>query len=552
MASPVQRFEAWVNAWIEKARKAWGEPLYKFFLGGSYETIGEMSRITREGADLLEKSLREQLKPLLTRLKEAEGLPDDIKDILDKATEEPGWIHLAALMPYLIGMLMGVGMSSSMPLGNIGSYTLDNLLRSARLDPMSIITAWRRDPVKYEKLFDDLKDRGWNDDRIEALKFYSQAYPALADVIRFYAREAFEPDMIAKYGLDEETPPYEGTLFQKLGVPKEIADLYWIAHWEHASFMQVREMLHRGLLTGSKEVPEEPVGYAGWEARDKVGEEEMYQWYRVVEIPPIWRSLLTESLWNVPTRVDVRRWWDMRTISEEEMISIYHRQGYHGKDLENYIRWTKVYTDFPMMMTRFKNGWITEDDIRSWLRGLEIPEDRITQFIEEKTKPEKPAQVEEERKATVTDIIMWLKKYPDEREKAIELIMDLGYDRVTAEFKIDARIATEAGSPETYEEFKDITTKYRIAIGKEEKPMPEELKKAAEEVVRLTKEVESLQEAIKEEERGLMEDEVLPEAATKKRDELRVSLHRAEAELQRIKTEYDSLAAQWRHGGEVK
>ena len=143
--------------------------------------------------------------------------------------------------------------------------------------------------------------------KADVLKFATQAYPALADVIRFYAREAFEPDMIAKYGLDEEPPPYEGTLFEKLGVPKDIADLYWIAHWEHASFIQVREMLHRGLLTGSREVPSEPVGYEGWAARDTEGEKEMYEWYRVVEIPPIWRSLLTESLWNVPTRVDVRR-----------------------------------------------------------------------------------------------------------------------------------------------------------------------------------------------------------------------------------------------------
>lgn len=526
--------EQWQKEWSDRLR-GW---MASWLLKGVEDTFEDLETKPREGLFLI-----------LDELIASPDTPPSIKPVLEKIRghQSPAWFITILIM--IGGMLGATVLSQFTPtLGGL-RYWAQRKAELYRLDPMAVITAWRRDPAKYAALFEDLKDLGWDTDRIEALKFYTQAYPALADVIRFYAREAFEPDMIAKYGLDEETPPYEGTLFEKLGVPKEIADLYWIAHWEHASFIQVREMLHRGLLTGSKEVPAEPVGYAGWAARDAEGEREMYQWYRVVEIPPIWRSLLTESLWNVPTRVDVRRWWDMRTISEEEMISIYHRQGYHGKDLENYIRWTKVYVDFPLMMTRFRNGWITEENIREWLRRLEIPEGRITQFIEEKTKPEKPERVASERDLTVTDIIMGIKKDIITREEGIELIMDLGYDREEAEFKVDVRVAAAEGSPETYEEFKDITTKYKIAIGKEEKPMPEELKKAAAEVVRLTKEVESLEAALKEEERGLMEDEALPGAATEKRDELRVSLHRAEAELQRVKTEYDSLVAQWRHGG---
>ena len=57
------------------------------------------------------------------------------------------------------------------------------------------------------------------------------------------------------------------------------------------------------------------------------------------------------------------------------------------------------------MMTRFSHGWINEEDIRTWLRGLEISEDRITQFIQEKTWPEKAAKTATERDVTKTDII---------------------------------------------------------------------------------------------------------------------------------------------------
>jgi len=78
--------------------------------------------------------------------------------------------------------------------------------------------------------------------------------------------------------------------------------------------------------------------------------------------------------------------------------------------------------------------------------------------------------------------------------------------------------------------------------------MPEELKKAADEVVELTRDLEALKLSIKEEERGLIKEEVLPAAATARRAELRVTLHRAEAELERVKSEYDRLLAEWRHG----
>ena len=83
----------------------------------------------------------------------------------------------------------------------------------------------------------------------------------------------------------------------------------------------------------------------------------------------------------------------------------------------------------------------------------------------------------------------------------------------------------------------------------EGKPVPEELKRAAAEVVRLTKEVEALVITSEEEEAKLIPDEILPPEATAKRDELRVALHRAEAELARVKLDYNSLLAEYRHGG---
>jgi len=587
--------------------------------------------------DFFEPDIRSEIKPSLQRLRDIPGLPEDIKAILDKAMAEPKAIQFAALLPYLIAVMVGFAMGSMQPAMRMGGYGLDLIMRSARLDPISVITAWRRDKPNYEKYFEDLKSLGWSDDRIEALKFVTLFYPAPADLIRWQAREVFEPEMIARYGLDDEFGAIEKEPFYKAGMTDEQILNYWRAHWEHASWQQVVEMLHRGFLT----------------------EAEVSDWFRVVEIPPFWRDKLIGISWNVPTRVDVRRWWDMRTITEERLREVYAHQGYHGKDLDDYVLWTKVYVAYPDLLARWSKGWITIDEVRSELVGLGMPAERVEEMIQTKIKPAESERVSSERDLTKTDIYKGVKQGVILRGEGIELLMDLGfgedeadyllainiptdetaavvserqlsktdilnglktevisrtealdkllglrYSATDAEFllkiydaqvnppeearereasKADIVLGVKKGlitqeeaygmlldlgftaeaaqfilmvkteespfSPINFAEFKDLTQKYRIAAGKEVKPMSKELIAAGAEVVKLTSDVKALQKAINAEGKTLIAEEVLPAAATARRDELRVALHRAESALRAARVNYDSLVAEWRHGG---
>jgi len=128
---------------------------------------GWMSSWVERGAeqlmDAMEPELRAEIKPSLLRLRDIPGMPDDFKDLIDKTLEEPGFIHFAAILPYLVGIMIGFGMGAAAPASKIGSYQVDKLVHSHRLDAMSVITAWRRDPEAYEHLFQDLKDQGWSD-----------------------------------------------------------------------------------------------------------------------------------------------------------------------------------------------------------------------------------------------------------------------------------------------------------------------------------------------------------------------------------------------------
>ena len=547
--------EEWQAEWNERL-KVWAANLLSFGFDTFFKVLGN--------------SFAPKLKPFLDSIEAKVTIPDELKPLFDEIKAPSGEVG-AILAQSAGGALVGGAIGGIMDAlflrftydvasyfhpkilnesqftslwlrGAIKADELDPWLRKLgfddiavtglkelsqiRLDPMSVITAWRRDPEKYSKFIRDLVDTGWDAERIEALKFITLFYPAPADLIRWQAREVFEPEMIARYGLDDEFGAIDKEPFYKAGMTDEQIKNYWRAHWEHASWMQVVEMLRRGQLT----------------------EEEVRDWFRVVEIPPFWRDKLIAISYAVPTRVDVRRWWDMRTISEERLREVYAWQGYHGKDLDDYVLWTKVYVAFPDLIARYKNGWLSEAEAKAELAATGLEEPRLSELWETKFKKEKAGRTTKERELTKSEIVKGVKKEVLSMSEGIELLMDMGYDEDEADYIMTINLEAASGSPESFAEFKDITQKHRRAAGMEHKPMTEELKAAAAEVVRLTGDVKQLGLSIEEEKRLVIQDEAVPEAATARQTELQVKLHRAEAELNAAKTHYDSLVAEWRHG----
>jgi len=465
---------------VENWRAKWGKALYDYLIN-----------VVRWGLEtlmnILGQALAPKLTPFIEKLEETGEVPSELQPILNEIKNPTGQVAS------MLGMTAGGGIIGGAigkvidamfnPLGYAAYRARPNLipdltqllslwlrghvkeedmpymisslgyhpdmvkmwedLAQIRLDPQAVITAWRRDKEKYEPLFKDLKEQGWTDDRIEALKFYSLYYPSPQELIHWQAKEVFEPDMISRYGLAAELENVDREAFYKAGMSDEQINNHWYAHWEHASWIQVREMLHREQIT----------------------EEEVWDYFRVVEIPPYWRQKLINVSWNVPTRVDVRRWWDMRTITEERLREVYAHQGYHGKDLDDYVLWTKVYTAFPDLLARFKNGWITEENVRSELVALGMPSERVEEMIQTKIKSAQPERVEVERTATATEIMKAVKKEYITWAEGVERLGRMGYSPEEADFKLRVYIGVSEGSPDNYVEFLDWTERYRQTQG---------------------------------------------------------------------------------------
>jgi hypothetical protein len=104
-------------------------------------------------------------------------------------------------------------------------------------------------------------------------------------------------------------------------------------------------------------------------------------------------------------------------------------------------------------------------------------------------------------------------------------------------------------SPVTFNEFKDLTAKWRRAAGREVVDMPADIKDLADQLVDATRQVELLQQQLEEETAKLIQLEEIPADKEKRRKEVEVAKNRAIAEMDRIRGAYERRLAEFRQTG---
>jgi len=462
-----ERIELTIDRWSEK----WKDKLRGWFL-----------RALSEGAkrllDDLEIPLATEAKSQLEEIRDIPELPATTKALIDKALKPKSFAMAIILIPLIISVVMAPIMAALDGIITPIRFAMNKSVKPFRLDPGTITRIWLRDKPKYEELWDDLKDLGFSKERIDVYKELSKYLPAPTEIMTWAAREVFEPKLREKYQLDKFLPPDFLIWAEKVGITGEVAKNYWAAHWVLPSLTSIIELWRRKII----------------------GKEDVDAFWTELDMVPWVRENLFKLFRTIPTRVDVRRFWDMRTIDEKRLRDIYQAQGYWEEDLEDYVLWTKVYVAFPDLIARWKNGWITEDDIRSELTALGMPADRVAEMIETKIKPVAPARVEGERTATATEIMKAVKKEYITWAEGVERLGRMGYSPSEAEFKLDVYIGVAEGSPESYIEFVDLTERYRQAMGLEAKLVPPELLEAGKALAEARKaEAEAREKELKDE-----------------------------------------------------
>lgn len=193
----------------------------------------------------------------------------------------------------------------------------------------------RKDPT-LANLPLELRKIGIHHDYTELYKELAYPIPPVADIITMGVREAFTPDIAARFGQYQDIPPKYTEWCQKKGLSKEWSDAYWAAHWSLPSPQQGFEMLHRGIIN----------------------REELSLLLRALDIMPYWRDRLIQMSFTPLTRVDVRRMYAEGIVNEGEVLQCYLDIGYDDKN-------AKRLTEFTIKQTLTSQSKFTSADVIS-------------------------------------------------------------------------------------------------------------------------------------------------------------------------------------------
>lgn len=387
-----------------------------------------------------------------------------------------------------------LGFLGPMLLGGIFSPALEpfgNLIRQlgyravpSQLTPIQFLVTLRmREEITDEQFRNNMRLWGFNDARTDQVFKAQQFFPSAQDLVNWQSKEVFEPESVERYGLDDEFDQLELDLFSKAGVSNEQARNFWRAHWQHPSFTQTVEMLRRDVLTGVGNRKQFAPGSLEWVALRVAETEALYQWYRLVEIPPHWRAKLTAIGSAIPTRVDTRRQWDLRVISEEQILRNALDRGLDIDDARAEVLFAKVSTDFPDLMARYSNGWITSAEVLERLTSWGMPPDRAEELLQTRMDNlARPQRIARERDLTKAEIVKGVKNNIISFGQGAEMLEVMGYDKAEAQFVLDINV--EAGeSPETPLDFLRLVEGYKQSQGQESTPVPQSVRDAEKRVL---------------------------------------------------------------------
>jgi len=173
-------------------------------------------------------------------------------------------------------------------------------------DEGTIRNLYFRGVITQPQVYERMKSIGFNEQRTTEIIQGWPVIPSLGDIVRYIAKEAFEPKMIELFGLLEDYPVEAEEWAAKQGLEKRWVEAEWVAHWRDLGIDFMLEAYHRKIVE--------------WPLVER--------YMALIEIPPKLREIVKDTAFRVFTRVDVRRMHYMKVLTDDELITAYEDQGY--------------------------------------------------------------------------------------------------------------------------------------------------------------------------------------------------------------------------------
>lgn len=168
---------------------------------------------------------------------------------------------------------------------------------------------------------------------------YTGNVPPFPDIIRMAVRDVFNPDAVARYGLDVNYPEVVSRYADMTGFGDYWSRAYWRAHWQLPSFQSARNMMFLS---------------------DKFDTQDLATLLLYADFPPALIPAMMDAAYNPLTRVDVRRMHKVGTVSDAGLFKAYSRLGFNPENAKAMADFTIAYNadeDKTYTATRVLNAY---------------------------------------------------------------------------------------------------------------------------------------------------------------------------------------------------
>jgi len=271
--------------------------------------------------DIMGKAMKPALMPTIDKLLATPDLPPEVKTILTELKTKDGQWQSALLGGLGVSTVGGASSAAFGPIFRLINSQIEKKVHSQVFDYPIILSAWLRGEALPWDIFEDLNMFGYSEARVELLKKLVWLRLDPRTIQQIWPRDKGKYESLWKdlhdIGWDDERiavykelaliPPNFARWAEKIGLTGEWAKNYWAAHWALPSAGQGFEMLHRGVITY----------------------EELKVLLRALDVMPYWREKLIEIAYSPYTRVDVRRMYKVAVLDEAGVKKAYMDLGYN-------------------------------------------------------------------------------------------------------------------------------------------------------------------------------------------------------------------------------
>jgi hypothetical protein len=234
------------------------------------------------------------------------------------------------------------------------------------LTPDQIVRLVLRGQIPLADLPGRLRQTGLilDQDVQEALEL-ARYLPGPSDIVRFMVRDVADPNIVNRFGLDDEfQAKFQGQVLkfaEAQGIDPQTMRDYWRAHWSIPSPTQLYVMYHR--LRGLP--PGDP---------NQVTEDDIRTALQQQDILPFWVDKLLAISFRPLRLVDIRRGFNAGTLEVDQVRQAYREIGYSDKDVEILVRDLQVQKVQALkklpQTTQYAAGEINEGELRAELAEL--------------------------------------------------------------------------------------------------------------------------------------------------------------------------------------